>query len=575
MASNSFNNVIQQPYSNYNDENPNKKSKKGVVIFILFFILLLIVFAIFAFFYLKDKNEPSSKADFLKYLNKNNFQSVLNFDTYKILMKKMKEESFESTSDIKFNINVGETEIKDVELNLESKSNSEKNKKFLEASLNYLSNELFNLKFLTSEDSIGIISDEIIVKYIGSSYKNLGRVLADIFGANAKMLKEIDFSNGSNIVDAILKTEMFPANASDKYIEILNKNVEDSKFSEKNVALERSTGNINVKEYTMSVNETEAIDIVSQMLQTLESDEELLNSFLSPYSNLGVSIDNVKQEIDNLINTLHENEIDDSNIYTIKTYVYDEELIKMSINLADNVTIDLEYEAEKTSNSISTTILDNETDDGISIKIDKANSSVGENIKLEVSKITDSEIIGKLDIDSKLIDSDDKYEMENNVQLTSSDIFNFDVDMTSSINFKEVEVEDLTEENCLFIDKLDKENFDAVINDIKNQVNNVFSEKMSKLLLIDSNINPTIIEQEKPEDNNSEQAKEEAKNKLINAIGDAMYSAEQNGEEYTLKDLENLYIDGSEVSVNVGNNMAVIIVDGFTFNIDSEFILSE
>ena len=47
------------------------------------------------------------------------------------------------------------------------------------------------------------------------------------------------------------------------------------------------------------------------------------------------------------------------------------------------------------------------------------------------------------------------------------------------------------------------------------------------------------------------------------------------GETYTLANLENLQIEGYNVTVNISGNIAVVTVNGYVFNIDSEFNLSE
>ena len=66
-----------------------------------------------------------------------------------------------------------------------------------------------------------------------------------------------------------------------------------------------------------------------------------------------------------------------------------------------------------------------------------------------------------------------------------------------------------------------------------------------------------------------------SKNKLINEISNQMRVAQDNGEVYTIQNLQNLIIEGSQVNVNLSENIAVVEIDGYVFNIDSEFKLSE
>ena len=62
--------------------------------------------------------------------------------------------------------------------------------------------------------------------------------------------------------------------------------------------------------------------------------------------------------------------------------------------------------------------------------------------------------------------------------------------------------------------------------------------------------------------------------KLVNAISKEMGMAEEENREYILTDLQNLEIEGSTVSVIIGENIAIVAVDGYTFYIDSNFVLT-
>ena len=54
-----------------------------------------------------------------------------------------------------------------------------------------------------------------------------------------------------------------------------------------------------------------------------------------------------------------------------------------------------------------------------------------------------------------------------------------------------------------------------------------------------------------------------------------MTNSLNNGEEYTIQDLEDLKLENHEIEVKISDDIAVVTVDGYTFNIDSEFNLSE
>ena len=54
-----------------------------------------------------------------------------------------------------------------------------------------------------------------------------------------------------------------------------------------------------------------------------------------------------------------------------------------------------------------------------------------------------------------------------------------------------------------------------------------------------------------------------------------MQEAENNNQEFTLQNLADLQIEGLEVSSNVNETTAIIVVDIYTFNIDSNFNLTD
>ena len=54
-----------------------------------------------------------------------------------------------------------------------------------------------------------------------------------------------------------------------------------------------------------------------------------------------------------------------------------------------------------------------------------------------------------------------------------------------------------------------------------------------------------------------------------------MGEAQNNGEEFTIKNLEGLQIEGYQVSTTVTDEAAIIVVDTHTFKIDKNFIITD
>lgn len=65
------------------------------------------------------------------------------------------------------------------------------------------------------------------------------------------------------------------------------------------------------------------------------------------------------------------------------------------------------------------------------------------------------------------------------------------------------------------------------------------------------------------------------KSVLENKINEMKNQAEENGEEFTIENLQDLSIDGFEVSSNVADDKAIVVIDIYTFTVDKDFNISD
>lgn len=556
----------------------NKKKKSKILIPIIIILIILIILAIVAIIYLKKANEISPKLAFFEYLGKNNISEVLEFDGLNELKNRMTSESSETSSKISFSVNgIDVNKLDNLDISLDSKNNIETKQNYTEAILNYSNNELFKLKFLASEKGIGIKSDEIVNKYIGSSYENLGTVISKAYKTITG--KDFEYSNVISTVDMnnvnVQNIEMpeLPDDILQKYIDVVSKNVDDVDFSTKTVTISRDSGNVDATEYAMSISGSKIIDIVSQILQTAENDEDLLNAFSAELNMLGITTEQIKTNIDEVINNLYNQNVDDSKIYTIKVYVYNKQTIKLTIDIAGEATIDFEYEYGDKENSVVITFLVPTSNNGISLTLKKSNSDVSEKLEVSFDLIQASEIVGKLSFTSNLLNSNTSYELTNKISLNYM-LLNCDFQINTNVEFAEPDIENLDENNCLFMDTLDDQTFNDVVTAVNNKATEVVNSKVNQLSLIDTNTPNTLIEQPEVDENDTE-AKENAKTRVIEAVSQAMTETQNNGGEYTLEDLNDLQIESESFSVVVSEDIALITLDGYEFKIDSDFNISE
>ena len=69
--------------------------------------------------------------------------------------------------------------------------------------------------------------------------------------------------------------------------------------------------------------------------------------------------------------------------------------------------------------------------------------------------------------------------------------------------------------------------------------------------------------------------KEQIKAKLIEKVSIMMGEAISKGETFTIQNLAELSVDDYNVSCIISEDLAVIKINGYTFNIDKDFNLSE
>lgn len=389
---------------------PIKEKKKGskILIFVIVLLVILLIAAIIIVVILKNQNKLTPKAAFIQYLGKST-TSALSFEKRNNLNYRLQNESAESQTEITGNMasassaEENEIDLSDVKVSIDSKNNPTADKNSLDLSLLYKDNEIISFNVLSDSEKIGIFSEKILTKYVGSKYVNLGNIINKISGKQS--ISTIDFSKIKNtqIVLPQISNEMFA-----KYVNVINKNIPDTAFSSKAVTLDRNSEKVNVTEYSMKLTESQAISLVDVMLQTLKSDDGLLDAMLVSIGDEATRTEikeMIKVGIEQYLSSLYENTPDDSKIYTVKVYGANDLTYKISLDIKGEKTIDIDYNYSDAMNSITITFLENQTQSGYTIDIIKKVTDVTEDINFVVSIVQNSDIIGKIDITSGLVSS--------------------------------------------------------------------------------------------------------------------------------------------------------------------------
>ena len=570
----------EQPISENGSNQKKSKNKKSKKIIIILIILILIIIACIAGVLIwlnSQKSVKTAKQGFFETVTKSNVQEIGTMDLYTEFFEDMFSENSSVETNVDISFSSEDVSVDNISLNIDSKNDIENLETYSNMTLNYSDNEIFNLEFLANSEALALKSDEIISNYVGLRYEYIlnnlisaqnnsdsedyGYELYQTSDLEANLDEENNLNNEALLTDESIQM----------YKDILVNNLDDSQFSKKDVTLEMDSGTVDCTEYTLTMSETQLVDICKQLLQGFETDTDTIEVFSSILSIYGYSESDLIDVVDSMIEQLEDTKTNESTDFVIKAYDNNGQTVKLNIQY-DGITMEIEYVYGDES-SIKITAVEDETEDGLSYKITNKKSDLTQNVDFEMSVIEEGLVSQTVTFSTEVVKSGSDYTLNLGYEIKSQEQ-TISVDSVSDIEFTDVDIDDLTTDNCVYIDDLTEEEQTALLNSISEKAQAVLSEKISELSFIDTNTDNRVVDQgDITEDDDSE--KETAKQDLIEAIQTEMTDSLNNGEEYTIQDLEDLKLENHEIEVKISDDIAVVTVDGYTFNIDSEFNLSE
>lgn len=427
-------------------------------------------------------------------------------------------------------------------------------------------------------------SDEVISENIVPETENQENVIEEVEQENIQEGQENQEDNSEDTIN----------NASENTVENIVEDAQENTTIESNIPVITinpvgTVSDLEVEENAekITTQEIETTDINELMeLETEKNIEDYLINILLG-RRVDTTVKDFQEMIDNLITEVEKLE---GNGLTINVYASEEKIEKATIILPNTNKIELEFpENSDSSNSIKVTYLysesitDEETENtdkeennksnGFSLEITKTQTNASTKYVAEYNFIENESINKKIKLDIKTDGAATSKEIKNDIVITvSTSESEIQVAIDNDIKFTDsaFEISELNDENCLFLDSLNEER-DSTIEDLKNRITTLYTNKKENLNFIDTNTYSST----KLENASSNVTREEAKNALITKVGNMMQEAIDRNEEFTIKNLENLKIDGYEVSSNVTEQSAIIVVDVYTFNIDTSFVLTD
>ena len=389
-------------------------------------------------------------------------------------------------------------------------------------------------------------------------------------------------------------------------------NMENDTISESNDG-ENQNSEENISETNEQNNEefetTERISLDPVSSENIENEEDLAIEILKILfgKKANITLDDFKNTIDELINKIDNLE---GNGIIFNIYASELGTEKINIILPNESSFDIEFKNQSDSgaylkvtylykgdNNIfaflkensknvysqenpliveETEEIDSSKNSGYSIEINRSNQEASNRVKLTFSFINSEEINKKISLETNLEGNENSKNLKlDNIMIFTTENGETTITSESNIKFKNIEdIENINQENTLFLEDLSQEDYDITVQAIKDKISQVYNEKKEKFNFLDANIGNSVIEQNL-EESSSEDNKNIVKEALQKRIDELRNEAIANGVEFNLQSLENLQIDGYEVASTINENMAVVVIDIYTFNIDKDFNITE
>lgn len=357
--------------------------------------------------------------------------------------------------------------------------------------------------------------------------------------------------------------------------------IEENSEGVENLTNEVERATINTTEKT---NENEDIKVVesTNIEELINQDKNIENQIINLL--LGKKINLTNDEYEKLINELIERVKKlTGNGIKINVYSSKEDIKKINIVLPDESIVDLDFIQVGNSNQshIKLTYLaeNNETSEknGFTLEISKEYKNASTTTSAEYSFIENEKINRKIKFNLKTEGTINSKELKNDIVVTiSSNKGETQVAIDNEIKFIDVsDLPGLNSENCIYLDLLPEEDRKNLIDTIKTQLMTLYTNKKENLNFIDTNTYSQTTLENQTTETTPKVTREDAKNALINKVSIMMQDAIDKGEEFTIQNLKDLEIKGYKVSSAVTTDAALIVVDVYTFNIDTSFTLTD
>ena len=302
-------------------------------------------------------------------------------------------------------------------------------------------------------ETLGIQSNLLNTKFIAVRNENL-KSLLERLGADAEDVPDkIDFEE-STFTESEIKE------LKEKYFSILDENLDEELFSK-----EKENDQTTIK---LSMTEEKAQDVLIKIFQTTRDDETLLKKFSGV-----IDKDDLKQQIDDLVDELKDIEPDEKTTFEMKISVKSKKVEKIEMNIKEDENITANILIENSENKVSIKVYD-EGDSILELQIEKETNGNDVTYKIDVKTDLDTELADQekaeihLTVQYKNLATLDNVEENYELKLSTQDYYESNTDLKLNYtNVKQfssnIEIEGINGENAITLNDATDDEIDELL----------------------------------------------------------------------------------------------------------------
>ena len=278
--------------------------------------------------------------------------------------------------------------------------------------------------------------------------------LLERLGADAEDVPDkIDFEE-STFTESEIKE------LKEKYFSILDENLDEELFSK-----EKANDQTTIK---LSMTEEKAKDVLIKIFQTIRDDETLLKKFSGV-----IDKDDLKQQIDDLVDELKDIEPDEKTTFEMKISVKSKKVEKIEMNIKEDENITANILIENSQNKLSIKAYD-EGDSILELQIEKETNENDVTYKIDIKTDLDTELADQekaeihLTVQYKNLATLDNVEENYELKLSTQDYYESNTDLKLNYtNVKQfnskIEIEGINSENAITLNDATDDEIDELL----------------------------------------------------------------------------------------------------------------